>query len=97
MVALPARVTCLDPRRTYQSDQSESELLISALFLLSRIVADTDSENCGFVTSLCPDLRLWPALYDIYLCLKDLRIGQLCYLRRNWESVFTAVEEYGHF
>ena len=43
--------------------------LDNALFLFkSKIVAD--SENCGFVTSLCPDFRLWPGLYDIYLCLR---------------------------
>ena len=29
-----------------------------------------DSENCGCVTSLCPDFRLWPGLYDIYPCLR---------------------------
>ena len=29
-----------------------------------------DSENCGFIKSLCPDFRLWPGLYDIYLCLR---------------------------
>ena len=43
-----------------------------------------DSENCGCVTSLCPDLRLWPGLYDIYLCLRP----------KNW-SVMLSEEKLG--
>ena len=43
-----------------------------------------DSENCGFVTSLCPDFRLWPGLYDIYLCLRP----------KNW-SVMLSEEKLG--
>ena len=46
-----------------------------------------DSENCGFMTSLCPYLRLWPGLYDIYLCLRP----------KNW-SVMLSGEKLGiHF
>ena len=51
-------------------------------FLLSKIMAD--SENCGCVTSLCPDFRLWPGLYDIYLCLRP----------KNW-SVMLSEEKLG--
>ena len=43
-----------------------------------------ESENCGFVTSLCPDFRLWPSLYDIYLCLRP----------KNW-SVMLSEEKLG--
>ena len=43
-----------------------------------------DSENCGFVKSLCPDFRLWPGLYDIYLCLRP----------KNW-SVMLSEEKLG--
>ena len=45
-----------------------------------------DSENCGFVKSLCPDFRLWPGLYDIYLCLRP----------KNW-SVMLSEEKLGLF
>ena len=39
-----------------------------------------DSENCGCVTSLCPDLRLWPGLYDIYLCLRPKNCQLVSYV-----------------
>ena len=63
------------------------ELFNSALFLLSKIMAD--SENCGFVTSLCPGFRLRPG-YMIFIYAWDLRIGQLSYLRRNWNPFLLA-------
>ena len=60
-----------------------------------------DSENCGFVTSLCPDFRLWPGLYDIYLCLRPKNWSVMLSeeLRRNWDSVFRHVrfKGYVHF
>ena len=40
-------------------------------------ICHADGENCGFVTSLCQDFRLWPGLYDIYLCLRP----------KNWSVI----------
>ena len=51
-----------------------------------------DSENCGSATSLCPDFRLRPGLYDIYLCLRPKNWSVMLF-EEKLESVFTD----GHF
>ena len=45
---------------------------------------------------LCPDFRLWPGLYDIYLCVKPKNLSVMLSAQEKLESVFTDVCFKGH-
>ena len=58
----------------------------------------TISKISGFLKSLCPDFRLWPGLYDIYLCLRP-KNWSVMLSEEKLDSVFTRVrfKGYVHF